>query len=54
MRSKRFLAVSFTGECKLIFHEIPVDYIKTKVDDDLFQFNDKILDSQQIPVELLS
>ena len=40
------------GECKLIFHEI--DYLKAKVNDDLFLFNDKILDSQQIPVELLS
>ena len=52
VHSKRSLGVSFTGECKLIFHEI--DYLKTKVDDDLFSFNDKILDSQQIPVELLS
>ena len=40
------------GECKPIFDEI--DYLQTKVDDDLFSFNDKILDSQQIPVELLS
>ena len=34
MHSKRFLGVSFTGECELIFHEI--DYLKAKVDDDLF------------------
>ena len=47
---KAFLGVSFMGECKLIFHEI--DFLETKVDDN--QFNDKILDSQQIPVELLS
>ena len=42
VNSKRFLGVSFTGECRLIFHEI--GYLKTKVDDDLFTFNDKILD----------
>ena len=50
VHSKRFLGVSFTGECKLTFHEI--DCLKTKVDDDFLKFNDKILDSQQIPVEL--
>ena len=50
VHSKRFLRVSFTGECKLIFHKI--DYLKTEADGDLFKFNDKILDSQQIPVEL--
>ena len=34
VNSKRFLGVFFTGDCKLIFHEI--DYLKTKADDDLF------------------
>ena len=29
VNSKRFLGVSFTGECKLVFHE--TDYLKTKV-----------------------
>ena len=51
VNSKWFLGVSFTGECKLIFQ---VDYLKTKVNDDVFTFYDKILDSQQILVKLLS
>ena len=50
MHSKRFLVVSFTDECKLIFHE--TDYLKAKADDDLSEFNGKIMDSQQITVEL--